>query len=907
MKKRVLILILSIALFYFPVYSDGKEITVEDIINTETVSDFQFSPDGKLVVWVQRSANKGKDTHLSYIWMANLELGGEPIQITRGDYSCWSPRFSPDGKKIAFLSDRAEKSQIYLINPFGGEAEKLTDVKMGVNSFEWKENETIIYSAREDEYFFEKERKEKKDDAEVFEDMETFFPVRLFSISLKDKKVLRLTENKDRITEFAISPDGKFALTTHIDTPRYEVEAKHRPKYFLWDLESNKFKQIFTKDKYFSPAFYKWSDDSKELYLVEEKTRYEDKRASGIKLLYTYDPGKDLIEEIPLNWKNGIGGIYGKLFDSAKNIIITSHAKGVVNPLVILEKINGSWKLTKIQHEHSANISAYALSKDSKSIVYVYSTAEKLPKIYYASIENGTFKDLKVLAELNKHLKEKFIARREIVRWKSKGGREIEGILFYPKDYKEGKKYPLLLNIHGGPAAYDPDLFELTWGSYPHLIAEKGGFVLMVNYSGSSNYGLYHVESIYGRYYELEVPDIISGVDYLIKRGLVDPERIGTQGWSNGSILSIALTVEYPERIKVALCGAGDVNWISDYGNCMFGPQFDDLYLGDSFFKKLDLYIKKSPLFKMDKVITPTLILFGDKDKNVPTEQGFEHYRALQLLGKAPVRFVIFPGEPHGLRRLSHQRRKIEEELAWLEKYFFKKEEKRIKSLKEGSPLDIALKKDIKKDERGFYGVKINEILCPETVEKGDIEIGKFEVTRAQFSEFLSQNRDVDTKNLIGFKDGKFEPGKENLPVSGIDLETAKKYCEWLSSRTGLKFRLPTEKEMDEWLKKASGEENTLCYWAGYDLSIDEAEELEEKINELESKSGLILPVGSFPPSFENIYDINGNLAEWCTVEGKEDGKVKGLYARSICDKKSIYKVPPEKYIGFRVVVEKKK
>ncbi len=906
MKRRNLILVLSIFIITGLGVSDGKELSVEDIINTENVSDLQRSPDGKFVVWVQSKANKEKDKHLSYLWIANLEKLEEPIQLTKGDYSSWSPRFSPDGKKLAFLSDRAEKTQIFIINPSGGESEKLTDVKMGVNSLAWKDNETIVFSAREDEYLFEKERNEKKDDAEVFEDLETFFPIRLFSISLKDKKVLRLTENKDQITFFSVSPDGKWAVTTHIDTPRFEVEAKYRPKYFLWDLENPAKKEIF-RDRYFSPSYYKWSDDSKELYLVEEKTRFEDKRASGIDLLYVYDLEKDKVEEIPIGWPNGVGGIYGKPFDSVKNMILTSHANGVINPMVILEKTENEWKLTKINHEYASNISSYAIAKDGKSIVYVYSTAEKLPKIYCAKIEDGTFKDVKVVAEYNKHLAEKFIAKREIIKWKSKGGREIEGILFYPKNWKEGEKYPLMLNIHGGPAAYDPDWFELSWGSYPHLIAEKGSFVLLVNYSGSSNYGLDFVESIYGKYYELEVPDIISGVDYLIKRGLADPERVGTQGWSNGSILSIALTVEFPQRIKVALCGAGDVNWISDYGNCKFGPQFNDLYLGDSFFKKLEVYIKKSPLFKMDRVITPTLILFGDKDTNVPTEQGFEHYRALQLLGKAPVRLVIFPGEPHGLRKLSHQKRKIEEELYWLDKYFFKKEEKKIKALKEGSPLDIAVKKDFKKNEKGYYGITINGVLCPETVEKGEIEIGKFEVTRAQFVEFLMENKDVKTDKIYGFKEGKFEPGTENLPVSGVDFETAQRYCRWLSSKTGFNFRLPNEKEMEEWLGKSTSEENTLCYWAGYNLNIDEAEELEGKIKELESKRGLLLTVGSFAPSFENIYDINGNVAEWGVLEGKNEGKAMGLSARNLCDKRIIYKKPPENYIGFRVVKERKK
>ncbi|MEW6455332.1 MAG: prolyl oligopeptidase family serine peptidase [Acidobacteriota bacterium] len=628
--------------------------------------------------------------------------------------------------------------------------------------------------------------------------------------------------------------------------------------------------------------------------------------------MYEYDPFSDRYQEIPLNWPNGLGGTYGKVFDATGDLIATTLAKGVINPFVIIKKPEGSkeWQITKIDHPMASNFHTYSISKDGKGIVFIYSTASELPQIYYGKIDDSMIKEVKKITEVNKHLKNKFIAKREIIKWKSDKGREIEGILFYPKDYKEGEKYPLILNIHGGPAAYDPDHFTLSWGDYPHILAGKGSFVLFVNYSGSSNYGLEFVESIYGKYYELEVPDLLNGVKYLIKKGMVDPEKLGTMGWSNGAILSIALTVE-SDVFKVALCGAGDVNWVSDYGNCAFGPQFDNLYLKGPYWEDVDYYIKKSPLFRMNKVKTPTLILFGDKDTNVPTQQGWEHYRALQQIGKVPVKFVLFPGEPHGLMRISHQRRKMEEELEWLDKYLFKKEEKEIKSFKKGSPLDLTLKKSAyKKDEKGYLGIFQNGILIPETVKMGDIELGRFEVTRAQFSEFLKGNKDIDTKNLVGFIDGKFKEGTENYPVSGVDFDGAVKYCEWLSLKTGKKFRLPEEKEMKKWLDTCKGEENTLCYWAGYDLTIDEAEELETKFKELEQAKTLIMEAGSMSPSTGEIYDLNGNVSEWCIKDGKESseekkGIVLGLSSRNISDKRQPFKTPPGSYVGFRVVLVK--
>ncbi|MCP2519100.1 prolyl oligopeptidase family serine peptidase [Candidatus Aminicenantes bacterium AC-335-A11] len=909
MFKRLLKIILSLNLivisFIFFVFAEKQIITIDDILKVDRVSDLQISPDCKYVVWVQSKPDFKKDKRINHLWMAFLKEKIEPIQLTRGENSNWSPRWSPDGKRLAFLSDRKKKSQIFIMPILGGEPEQVTDVKMGIIRFAWRNNHSIIFSARENEYFYEKKAKERKDDAKVIDDIEAFYPIRLFEINLKDKKIIRITKNKDRIQNFAISPNGNWAITMHIDTPLYEVEAKHRPKYFLINLNDYTVKEIW-KEKYFSPTRFQWSYDSRKVFLIEEKSNYEEKRAPGIPFLYEYNLEKNKCQLIPINWEKGIGEIYGRIFDAEKNKIVTSLANGVINPLIVLERSQKSdkWRIFKINHKMAANISNHDLGKDGKTFVFIHSTSSTLPALYCGELSKNKLINVRKLVQFNKHLKNKFIAKSEIIRWKSKNGREIEGILYYPKDYEKGKRYPLIVSIHGGPSAYDPDWFTLSWGDYPHLLAGKNCFVLFVNYSGSSNYGLEFLESIFGKYYELEIPDILSGIDYLIDKGLVDPDKLGLMGWSNGAILSIGLVVE-TDRFKVACCGAGDVNWISDYGNCRFGPQFDNLYLGGPFREKLDVYIKKSPIFRLDRVKTPTLILFGDKDTNVPTEQGFEHYRTLQQIGKVPVRFVLFPGEPHGFRRISHQRRKIEEELAWFDKYLFGKEEKKNKALKKGSPLDIALKKDFKYDEEGNLGIIINGILVPETVRIGKIEVGRFEVTRAQFAQFLRENKDINTSSIVGWTEKGFKPGTQNYPVSGIDFEIAIKYCKWLSEKTGEKYRLPKEKEMKEWLEKCTGNENTLCYWAGYNLSPDEADMLEEKFQELEKTQGLILPVGYFNASFGKIYDLNGNVSEWCVKENGE-GIILGLSARHICDKKEPYRSPSLEYVGFRILKETK-
>jgi dipeptidyl aminopeptidase/acylaminoacyl peptidase len=274
------------------------------------------------------------------------------------------------------------------------------------------------------------------------------------------------------------------------------------------------------------------------------------------------------------------------------------------------------------------------------------------------------------LTRLNNHLQGKSIARTELVRWKGARDEAVEGLLYYPHGYQTGKKYPLVVLIHGGPMVADLDAWDESWSHPQNLLCQRGAFVFRPNYHGSSNYGLAWVESIRGKYYELEIPDIEKGVDALIARGFVDPERLGVMGRSNGAILAAALTAESP-RYKAACVMAGTVEQASDWAASKYGAAFDQYYLGKSPFEDPALYVRKSPFYRMDRVRTPTLISVGTEDKIVGPHQAWMHYRALQQLEKAPVRLLLFPGEAHDLEQLTHRRRKLQEELAWFEKYLF--------------------------------------------------------------------------------------------------------------------------------------------------------------------------------------------------------------------------------------------
>ncbi len=240
--------------------------------------------------------------------------------------------------------------------------------------------------------------------------------------------------------------------------------------------------------------------------------------------------------------------------------------------------------------------------------------------------------------------------------------------------------------IHGGPAGADHDAWSQSWAAPILLWRQRGAFVLQVNYHGSSDYGLDWVESIAGHYYELEIPDIESGVDELIRRGLVDPARLGSTGWSNGGILTAAL-ITATNRYKAASVGAADVEWFSDWANVDFGASFDNYYFGGAPWEVPQVYMAKSPFFKLTNVTTPTIVFTGTDDRNVPPHQSWSLFRALQQIGKAPVRFLTFPSEPHSLRAVAHQRRKLDEDLAWFDHYLFGSPRAAATAVKDGSLL----------------------------------------------------------------------------------------------------------------------------------------------------------------------------------------------------------------------------
>lgn len=856
--------------------SAAEKWTVDDILLQERASGLELSRDGKAAVYVKSRMNKEKGEAISHLYLKRLgDL--EEVQLTRGNDSESSPKFSPDGKRIAFLTARKPPAaaaappdnapggmQVWFLSLAGGEPWSVTKFEKGVRAFEWLDNDTLLIAAPEDASLYDQKVKERKDTSQVVDDEKHAPPVRLFKFEVKGSKSTRLTTNTDRITSVFASPDGAWAVTLHNRSLAETYDQKVKPVTFLHDLKSGKSTQLFTDGKVL-PRSFNWTTDSKGFYFSAPYTTHPYLYNASVNLLYFYDVAASKMTRVDLGWENGLSSGVSLTPDGFVALL----ANGARNRAARYTRSGDAWTKTWIETE---NVQTVTVSDDGQQIIYTTSTSSEPAKWMLAKLEGARFAEAKTFLEPNSDWKKKPIAKTELVTWKGAQDEQVEGILYYPHNYTAGRKYPLVVMIHGGPHGHDPYAFNESMG-YPHqLYAQRGAFLFKPNYHGSSNYGLKWGESISGgKYNDLEWIDVEKGVDSLIAKGIIDPDKMGVMGWSNGSIITIELTTR-TTRYKVAGAGAGDVNWSSDWGNAVFGDSFEKYYLGKTPMEDPQLYISKSPLYRMDKVKTPTIIFFGTEDKQVPTEQGWQHYRALQHYGQTDVKFILFPGEAHGPRKYVHQRRKVEEELAWFDKYLFGTASDTNEALKPESALAALLKtKSLPQ--------------TPETVERGAIAIGRFEVTRTQFHAFEGSY--------------KVAPGTDAYPAGGITADQAKAYCAWLSKQTGQNYRLGTEEELGSLLTRSKNE-NTLDHWAGYTVNMDDEARLSSLIEGM-APGALLRPVGSFTGSGEDpLFDLGGNVAEWVT---KKDGSTVALggSADRPADAKATGKARPD-YTGFRVV-----
>lgn len=688
-------------------------MTFMDVQEMRTASAPAISPDGKWGLYTLSVPDWKAAKRFSDIYLVSLERGVESTrQLTyTKDKNETSPRWSREGKFFVFASDReapssaATQNQLYLMRPDGGEARKITEAKDGVGNFAFsKDGKWLAFSAG------------KEENQQIW-----VLPV----AEIETAKPLQLTKHATPITSWQFSPDSRriyFISPDSLDKDNKErieqkftvrIRNEETPLAHLWDfdLDSRQEKRLTSSPDY-SVGAVTISKDAKWLgFTGTPKDRYQRTvtEANIYADAYLLEVATGKIERLTENKEIGESPLS---FSPDSQMIAFSAADNYEyfrnNRVYIRPVSGGQWK--KLGDGFDGDVSVSFWSDDGKTIYFnegwratsqLFSVATDTGKVTQLTRENATLfvaqdddtKTLvvnyadstspndyfvaaslaqvgsraswKPLTNANPQIKNIALGETAAVQWKSSDGKMVEGILVKPVGYEKGKRYPLIVQIHGGPAGADVLRFNSGYGS--QIYAGAGYAVLCPNYRGSTNYGERHKMEIGGDYFRQGYDDIMTGVDFLIAQGIVDGDKMGAMGWSAGGHWSNWI-LTHTDRFKAISSGAGAVNWISMYAQSDIQRNREFYYGGKPPYEDFAKYWDVSPLKFIKNAKTPTLIHVVDGDPRVPRPQSEELHMALKKLG-VPTEFMVYPGNTHGITDPRNQLVKAVAEFNWFEKW----------------------------------------------------------------------------------------------------------------------------------------------------------------------------------------------------------------------------------------------
>jgi dipeptidyl aminopeptidase/acylaminoacyl peptidase len=644
----------------------GKRLlALDDLYSVQEVSDPECSPDGQWVAYSVSTIDRALDKHVSNIWMVSWD-GTRHVQLTYGTESASSPRWSPDGNWLTFVRGKEDKdsaAQIWILNRLGGEARELTHLKnFEITSYRWAPDSKRLLLVLK-----ETEEQESDDDKP------------------KPPKPIVI----DRY-HFKQDEEGYLA-------------GPHRNHIYLFDVGTGKLDQVTSGPHDEMEAV--WSPDGTKIAFITSLEKDPDRTMNTDVFVVDARPGAtprkltnyDGPDSGPLSWSpdsksiaylQGVGGKYwGYSMDrlavvgadgGEARVLTKEFDRGIQHPTF---SVDGKSILTLVPDdrvEYAATISAETgkvqrLTQE-KNVVSEISVAgshtalvvedDSHPAEVYAlengAVENGT------LRRLTSH-NEGWIRAVEFrpveeISFKSADGTEVHGLMTKPAGFQEGRRYPALLRIHGGPTDQEAHDFEFEHQFY----AANGYLVLSINYRGSSGRGYAYSASIAADWGNKEVADLLAGVNFAVKTGIADSQRLVVGGWSYGGILTDYI-IASDNRFKAAISGAGSANFLGIYGIDEYTYQYDN-EVGPPW-KNPQAWLKLSyPFFHAERIHTPTLFLGGDKDFNVPIAGGEQMYQALKALD-VPTELVIYPGEYHEFKRPSFLYDRWKRDLAWYAKY----------------------------------------------------------------------------------------------------------------------------------------------------------------------------------------------------------------------------------------------
>ncbi len=637
--------------------------TIDQSLSTQSVSGAEISPDGRFVAYSVTQANWDENDFVSQIWIA-VTATGERYRLTSGKKSSGGPVWSPDSKRIAFTSDRDGKRQIYLISPSGGEATALTAEDNGVGTIAWSpDGSSIAFTSTGPDPKSKKERKDKYGEFDIIGGdytMNHLWRIKVPAEMPYDVKALPkpepLTKGEQfNVSSFSWSPNGARIAFTGSRDP--DLGSQNTQQIYILDLADLHVRKLL--DSGGPNSNPKWSPDGKEIAYVtangQEFYFFANRYISAVgvdggspRVLTTdFDEDPNLID-----WASD--GIYFSALEKT-----AAHVYRMDAATKAIKRISGP---------DSYHLTGVSFTKDHRVLAGVGAMPNHFPEVLTSSTSDFA---AKVLTDVAGQYKNFQLATREVVQWKSSDGASIEGILIKPADYDPSRKYPLMVVIHGGPTGVDTPLLAADRYYPVEKFAAKGALILKPNYRGSAGYGAKFRALNVRNLGVGDYADVISGVDYLIAKGIVDRDRVASMGWSEGGYISAFITC-YSDRFKAVSVGAGISDWLTYYVNTDIHP-FTRQYLKATPWDDPEIYRKTSPITYVSRAKTPTLIQQGDQDKRVPPPNSYELYQALKDRG-VPVKLIFYKGFGHPINKPKQQRAVIEHNYEFFSKYIWGEE-----------------------------------------------------------------------------------------------------------------------------------------------------------------------------------------------------------------------------------------
>jgi dipeptidyl aminopeptidase/acylaminoacyl peptidase len=630
----------------------AKALTAEGAVDLRFISDLQVAPDGQRVAFVvtEPPTVDGRATH---IWMYDRR-GNTVRQFTYSKKSEKEPRWSPDGKKLAFLSNRGEEEQIYVMRGAGGEATAITKGKRSINSLEWSpDGRSIAFLASDAKSEAEEKKEKDKDDAHVADKEDKHARLWLLDVTTQEAKAI--TNANWELSEIAWMPDGTALMVVATDHPEsdqntnriFHVNASNGAMRLV-AAPRGPFGSLKVSPDAATISYVGAREDGPsphDLMVVELRGGGIPNGAGAAKNLTALTLDRAIFD---YKW-NKAGGQVMIVADGFHTRFHAMDAHGA------LADAGG---LT----ETLLNPAAFALT--SEGMIFVGQTATEPQELY--AWDNGG-KPVQ-LTHLHDAWKQYALVKPEIYKYKSFDGLEIEAALLKPAGYDGKTPLPMITLIHGGPTGAWEDAVE-TWGQ---LLVARGYAVFYPNIRGSIGYGQKFVEMNRGDWGGKDFKDVMAGVDDLVAKGIADANRLGIGGWSYGGYMSEWAITQTP-RFKAAVSGAGLSNLISEYGTER-GPSYDEWFYGLPY-EKPEGFLNSSPFLYFKNVKTPTLILQGDADPVDPLGQSQELYRGLKRYG-VDVEMVVYPREPHGFHEEKHLVDRLKRIVAWYDGHLGAAEEK---------------------------------------------------------------------------------------------------------------------------------------------------------------------------------------------------------------------------------------